>query len=61
MNVASVAENNKDVNHEPLVTGLYHQYLNLQPWELLLMTCEAECWKWEEWGSGATLVKGSIE
>lgn len=40
MNVVSVAENNEDVNCEPLVTGLYHQYLNLQHWELLLMTCE---------------------
>lgn len=53
MNVVSVAENNKDVNHEPLVTGLYQGYLNLQRWELLLMTCETKC------GSGATLIKGS--
>lgn len=43
MNAVFVAENNKDVNHEPLVTGLCHQYLNLQLWELLLVTCEIEC------------------
>ena len=42
MEVVFVAENNKDINHKLLVTGLWHWYLNLQHWELLLMACEAE-------------------
>lgn len=43
MEVVFVAENNKDINHKPLVTALHHWYLNLQYWELLLMACETEC------------------
>lgn len=42
MEVIFVAENNKDINHKLLVTGLRHQGLNLQHWELLLIVCETE-------------------
>lgn len=39
MEVIFVTENNKDINHNPLVTGLCHQCLNLQHWESLLIVC----------------------